>query len=92
MYKVLWYPGLLFLLLISLSSCAGIVVSSTRVIYPSYQKEVTVSLKNTATHPMLIQSWIDTGDPLVTAEKINVPFAIIPPITRSDGGKGQTLV
>lgn len=79
------------LTVISFTAHAGIVIDRTRVIYPADKKEVTVSLKNTGAHPTLIQSWIDTGDPLATPEKIVVPFVIMPPITRIDGGKGQTL-
>lgn len=79
------------LVLVSISSSAGIVVNSTRVIYSADKKEVTVSLKNTGTHAALVQSWLDTGDPTAVPKNINVPFVIMPPITRIDGGKGQTL-
>lgn len=79
------------LVIMTFTAHAGIVVSSTRVIYPADKKEVTVSLKNTGNHPALVQSWLDTGDPTALPEKINVPFVIMPPITRIDGGKGQTL-
>lgn len=79
------------LAVICFTAHAGIVIDSTRVIYPADKKEVTVSLKNTGTHPTLIQSWIDTGDPLASPGKSTVPFVIMPPITRIDGGKGQTL-
>lgn len=70
---------------------AGIVVGGTRVIYPEHKKEVTVTLKNKGSQAALVQSWIDTGDPLALPEKIHVPFVLTPPITRIDGGKGQTL-
>ena len=38
-----------------------------------------------------MQSWIDTGDPVISPEKIDSPFAVIPPISRVNGGKGQSL-
>ena len=79
------------LVIMSFTAHAGIVIDSTRVIYSADKKEVTVNLRNTGTHPSLVQSWIDTGDPLVTPGKNTVPFVIMPPITRIDGGKGQTL-
>ncbi len=91
MNGMLWRLILLSLTLVSVSSSAGIVVSSTRVIYLADKKEVTVNLKNTGNHPALVQSWIDTGDPTALPEKINVQFVIMPPITRIDAGKGQML-
>lgn len=73
------------------SAQAGIVVTGTRIIYPAEQKEVSVKLKNTGTRPALVQSWIDLGDPLIAPDQVHAPFIIMPPITRIDGGKGQTL-
>lgn len=91
MNKILW-PVVLFLLtLISVSSHAGIVISGTRVIYPADKKEVTVSMKNTGQIPVLVQSWIDTGDPTEAPQNIQVPFVLMPPMARIDGGKGQSL-
>ncbi len=82
---------LLFITLINFSAQAGIVVSGTRVIYPADKKEVTVSMKNTGQSPALVQSWIDTGDPTEAPQNITVPFVLMPPFARIDGGKGQTL-
>ena len=91
MNGILWRLALFSLALVSVSSHAGIVVNSTRVIYSADQKEVTVGMRNTGKSPSLVQSWIDRGDPSAAPESILVPFVIIPPITRIDGGKGQTL-
>ena len=82
---------LLQLSFISQHADAGIVLSGTRIVYPGNKQEVTVSLRNTSSHALLIQSWIDTGDPLMMPEKINVPFVIMPPITRINGGGKQSL-
>lgn len=79
------------LVMTSFASRAGIVVSGTRVIYPADKKEVTVSMKNTGQTPALVQSWIDTGDPTEAPQNIQVPFVLMPPFARIDGGKGQTL-
>ncbi|XWJ90795.1 fimbrial biogenesis chaperone [Phytobacter ursingii] len=75
----------------SATAQAGIVVGMTRVIYPADKKEVTVNLKNTGDHAALVQSWIDMGDPLAAPESSHAPFVILPPLTRIDRGKGQTL-
>lgn len=86
--------GHLLLLIVLVSSApawAGIIISGTRVIYPSDKREVTINLTNKGQSASLVQSWIDTGDPTVSPTQVKAPFIIIPPITRVDGGKGQTL-
>lgn len=70
---------------------AGVVLNETRVIYLSDKQEITVRMKNTGPQAALIQSWLDTGDPLEHPGKSNVPFVVMPPVTRIDSGKGQTL-
>lgn len=72
-------------------SCAGIVLSGTRVIYSADQSEVTVNMKNAGKSPVLAQSWIDDGNQYTTPDKIVSPFVLTPPINRVDAGKGQTL-
>lgn len=76
---------------ISLQSMASIVVNGTRIIYPGNEKEVTVKLSNTGKNPVLVQSWIDSGDVNARPEKIAVPFVLTPPINRIDPNKSQTL-
>ncbi|WP_149011961.1 fimbrial biogenesis chaperone [Escherichia albertii] len=75
----------------SYTADASIVVDGTRVIYHAEKKETTVSLKNNNPAPVLIQSWIDTGDSKVSPDQMRVPFLITPPINRVDAGKGQSL-
>jgi chaperone protein EcpD len=70
---------------------ASIVITGTRVIYPSDAKEVSVKLNNAGKQPVLIQSWIDRGDADAKPESIKVPFILTPPINRVEAGKGQTL-
>lgn len=67
------------------------VVMATRVVYPSDQKSVSLELTNMGSRPSLVQAWIDNGDPTISPEKITAPFVITPPVSRVDGGKGQTL-
>lgn len=75
----------------SMMASASVVIHGTRVIYLSSDKEVTVKLNNVGKSPVLIQSWVDAGDPMAKPENINVPFILTPPINRIDTGKGQTL-
>lgn len=70
---------------------ASVVITGTRVIYPSDAKEVSVKLKNVGKGPVLIQNWIDKGDANSKPESIKVPFILTPPMNRVDPDKGQTL-
>ncbi|MEI2265568.1 fimbrial biogenesis chaperone [Erwinia sp. CGal63] len=82
-----------FVLLATLCSVASasVVITGTRVIYPSDAREVSVKLNNTGKRPVLIQSWIDDGDAKAKPETLHVPFVLTPPINRVEPEKGQTL-
>ncbi|UAN53859.1 fimbria/pilus periplasmic chaperone [Serratia sp. JSRIV002] len=77
--------------LFSSSSLASVVLSGTRVIYPSDAKEVSVKINNVGPSPVLLQSWIDNGDANAKPAAIKVPFVLTPPMNRVEQGKGQTL-
>jgi len=70
---------------------ASVIVSGTRVIYDAPQREISVRLTNTGTLPVLVQSWIDEGDPNAKPDRIRTPFTLTPPINRINAGKSQTL-
>lgn len=78
-------------MMVSQPNYASIVMDGTRVIYQGNKNEVTISLTNKNKRPVLIQSWIDTGNENTTPEKISVPFVLTPPINRVDPDKGQTI-
>lgn len=82
------------LLTFLVSACsvqAGVTVNTTRVIYLENDREVTIKLNNNGTKPVLVQSWLDNGEPDQSPSAIKVPFTLTPPITRIDADKGQTL-
>lgn len=76
---------------IALPSQASVIVNGTRVIYDGNEKETTVRLTNTGTLPVLVQSWIDAGDPNAKPDRIRTPFTLTPPINRINANKSQTL-
>ena len=90
LFKRLCLTTLLFITSSSVAF-AGIVINSTRVIYPSDEKEVTAKVLNKGERPVLIQSWIDEGSIDKNPSDIKVPFVLTPPINRVDPEKGQTL-
>jgi chaperone protein EcpD len=70
---------------------ASVVIGGTRVVYPAQDREVTVKLSNEGKGPSLIQVWMDDGDAQATPDSAKVPFTILPPISRIEGGKSQAV-
>lgn len=89
--KIAFYGFFLIMLLLTNIASANIVISTTRVIYPSNEQEVDVKLNNVGTDPLLVQAWLDKGDPRLKPDQVNVPFVLTPPLFRLDAKKGQTL-
>ncbi|EML9690232.1 MULTISPECIES: fimbrial biogenesis chaperone [Klebsiella] len=75
----------------SLQVQAGVIINGTRVIYPGDDSEITVQVTNNGKRPVLVQSWLDTGDSQATPDTITTPFVLTPPINRLDAGKAQSL-
>lgn len=57
-------------------SYAGILASSTRVVYSQTDTEKSLMLVNTNEYPVLTQVWIDNGQ--MDSEFQNTPFAVLP--------------
>lgn len=71
----------------SLSVAGGISLGGTRIIYPADQKQVSLSVRNTAEQSSyLVQSWIEQPD----GEK-NQDFVVTPPLYVSGPGNENTL-
>lgn len=73
------------------SAFASIQINGTRVIYPADQREVSLSMVNNSSAPILLQSWVDEGNPKDSPETAKAPFILTPPMSRVDPAKGQTL-
>lgn len=82
---------LFFLVSMILPASAGIVITGTRVVYPAGEKDVSIKIDNESDKPVLAQVWVDDGDASASPETANVPFTLTPPVSRLNGGKGQTL-
>ncbi|TKC89354.1 pilus assembly protein [Trinickia terrae] len=70
---------------------AAIVITGTRVIYPAQSREVNVRLNNVDDRPVLVQAWIDDGNPAAAPNEIKVPFMLLPSVFRVEPHKGQSL-
>ncbi len=70
---------------------ANVIVVGTRVIYAAAEKEVTVRLENSGDEAALVQLWADRGNDQLKADNADAPFLIVPPITRIEPRKGQSI-
>jgi chaperone protein EcpD len=70
---------------------AGIVIDTTRVVYPAARREVTINIRNDSATPSLVQSWLDAGDANSKPGESAVPFVLTPPLFRLDPTKSQSL-
>jgi len=75
----------------SFSTFASVQISTTRVIYRAAEKDVSVQVTNPGKYPVLLQSWIDNGNPDSKPENIHSPFVLTPPLSRVNADSGQTL-
>ncbi|WP_412501558.1 molecular chaperone [Shewanella chilikensis] len=90
-YLILIIVSLIFTIGVAPQALASVVITGTRVIYPSDANEVSVKLDNRGNNPVLVQSWIDSGEVDTKPDFINVPFIITPPVNRIDPDNGQNL-
>lgn len=87
-------PSHLFILLsifITFTAQSAVIISGTRVVYPEKDKEVSLKMTNNGKSPVLIQSWIDSGERDSRPDTAQAPFTLTPPINRVNPGKGQSL-
>lgn len=70
-------------------SHAAIQAQASRVIYDASAKAATLSLKNNADKPYMVQSWLEAGKTTNGDDKI--PFVVTPPLVKIDPQKESTL-
>lgn len=76
-------------MLLAVSVEAGVVLNTTRVIYPAKDKEVSLGVHNSGRGEILLQSWLEPGVDGATASSL--PFVITPGLARMAGGDRQLL-
>lgn len=77
--------------LIALQANAGVVLSTTRVVYEQSAHEKSLKAINRGKSPVLLQTWIDDGRETQSPDTINIPFMVTPPVGRLDPGREQTI-
>ncbi|MBS0041126.1 molecular chaperone [Shewanella sp. M16] len=83
---------LVFLLITcSITANASVVMTNTRVIYPSDAQERTIQLTNNDAFPNVVQVWTDINNPESTPESADGPFLALPSIFRIEPKRGQMV-
>ncbi|MFJ3484829.1 molecular chaperone [Pseudomonas sp. NPDC090202] len=68
---------------------AGVVINTTRVIYPAADKEVSFVVQNSGTAEILAQSWLEADADSGLGESL--PFAITPGLAKMAGNARQLI-
>lgn len=83
---------LLFSITHSVTSSASVIITGSRIIYPSDARSIDVQLKNTDNIPYVIQAWFDNGDVNSKPDQnSDTPFIITPPVFRVQPLAGQIV-
>ena len=72
-------------------SYAAVVMTGTRVIFPSQQNEKTIHLQNKDKVPNIVQIWVDEGDEASTPNHAKAPFVANPQIFKILPNQGQMV-
>ena len=75
--------------LLAVDGQAGIVLNTTRVIYPAKDKEVSFGVHNTGSAEILLQSWLEPN--VANPEPGSLPFVVTPALARVQGDGKQLL-
>ncbi|MGJ8513866.1 fimbrial biogenesis chaperone [Carnimonas bestiolae] len=67
----------------------AIQLQATRVVYDGSMKAATLGLKNDATRPYMVQSWLDTGDQTQMPKQL--PIVVTPPLMKLTPGRSSSL-
>ncbi|MGE6433818.1 fimbrial biogenesis chaperone [Shewanella baltica] len=83
---------LVFLLITcSITANASVVMTNTRVIYPSDAQERTIQLTNNDDFPNVVQVWTDINNSDSTPDNADGPFLALPSIFRIEPKRGQMV-
>jgi chaperone protein EcpD len=83
--RFLWMIALVMAL--AAQAQAGILLNTTRIIYPASDKEVSFGVHNTGGGEILLQSWLESSPDEVG----DLPFVITPALARMPGDTKQLL-
>lgn len=89
--RIVCTTALLAASVLALPAYGAIYINKTRLIINEAQPEVSFIVRNEDRIPVLLQTWLDKGDPGAKPEAIRVPFIITPTLFRSEPGRSHTF-
>ncbi len=89
--KIMMKYLVILLVLLTNSAFASVVMTGTRVIYPSDAKSKTIQLKNNDPFFNVVQMWVDINNPNSTPDDADGPFILSPPVFRIEANGGQNV-
>lgn len=81
-----WIVAILLALGAPAAVNAGVMLGGTRVVFNEKDREASISVKNTAASPYLVQAWVDAGEGRNTT-----PLMVTPPMSRLNPGAENIL-
>lgn len=73
------------------NAMAGVTAERTRVIFPQGQREVSLVLANQNDYPVMVQTWVDDGDPDSGPDEAEAPIIPLPAMFQLAAGQRQSL-
>lgn len=73
---------LFFMWCLAFPTQAVVNLSATRVVFDKGAASASITLVNSADYPVMVQAWIDDGDPQGTPQTASSPLVVLPPIFR----------
>jgi len=77
--------------LLAFSLHAAVNINTTRVVFNHGETQRTVSLVNDGDYPVVVQSWVDDGDPQKGPSQASAPFVVLPPVLKMLPGERREL-
>lgn len=82
---------ILVLLLACMTARAGVTAERTRVVFNAGEAETALRVVNQNPYPVVVQAWIDDGDPESTPDTAEAPIIPLPPVFRLEPGEQRSL-
>ncbi len=70
---------------------AQLLLSNSRLVYPVGARQVELTMTNDGKRLITAQAWVDAGDVDARPEDTQAPFLVLPPVSKIQPGKSQTL-
>lgn len=86
-----FYYAFSSLWLLAFSLQAAVNISTTRVVFNHGETQRTVRLVNDGDYPVVVQSWVDEGDPQKGPSQASAPFVVLPPVLKILPGEQREL-